>query len=296
MSHRRWIGAALGLALCSTALASCSGGDRQSNQSTAQQPGALDWSQSTEQQLLDAIATAPAHGLRPDLFLKGDLPNDGAERARLLTEAGLRYADALARGYTDPKAMFKDYTIPRPKTDVRQGLAQAIRDGKVGEWLASLAPQTDEYRALSQAHLQFLKLAAQSKASPLPAGRPIKPGGRDPRLPRIAAALAASGFVTAPGAQPPQRYGGALVGAVRQLQRDYGMKPDGVIGDEVITALNGGAGLRARQTAVALERLRWLERSPPGTRIDVNTAATILDQWIGGTPRDRRRVVVGEPP
>ncbi len=295
MSNRRWIGAALGLALCSVPLASCSRGAEQS-QSGAQQPGALQWSRSAEEQLLQAIANAPANGLRPDLFLKGDLPKDGAERAKVLTDAGLRYADALARGFTDPEALFKDYTIPRPKNDVRQGLARAIQEGKVGEWLASLAPQTDEYRALAQAHLMFLKLAIQSKAAPVPAGKPIRPGQRDPRMPQIAAALAANSYIPPAGTQPPQRYAGALVAAVRQLQSDYGMKPDGTIGDDVIAALNGGAGLHARQTAVALERLRWLERAPPPNRIDVNTAATFLDYWIGGTPRDRRRVVVGEPP
>ena len=295
MSNRRWIGAALGLALCSVPLASCSRGDEQT-QPSAQQPGALQWSRSAEQQLLEAIANAPANGLRPDLFLKGDLPKDDAARARVLTDAGLRYADALAHGYTNPKAMFKDYTIPRPRADVRRGLAQAIQDGKVGEWLASLPPQTDEYRALSQAHLMFIKLAAEAKAAPVPAGRPIRPGQRDPRMPQIAAALAANSYVPPAGTQPPQRYGGALVAAVRRLQSDYGMKPDGVIGDDVIAALNGGAGLHARQTAVALERLRWLEREPPPNRIDVNTAATFLDYWIGGSPRDRRRVVVGEPP
>src|SRR6185503_4392160 len=111
MSNRRWIGAALGLALCSVPLASCSRGAEQW-QSGAQQPGALQWSRSAEEQLLQAIANAPANGLRPDLFLKGDLPKDGAERAKVLTDAGLRYADALARGFTDPEALFKDYTIP----------------------------------------------------------------------------------------------------------------------------------------------------------------------------------------
>lgn len=296
MSKPRWIGAALGLALFGIPLASCSRGDEQSGQSNAQRPGPLQWSQSAEQQLLEAIANAPANGLRPDLFLKGGLPQDGAERAKVLTDAGLRYADALARGYTDPKAMFKDYTIPRPKNDVRQGLAQAIRNGKVGEWLASLPPQTDEYRALSQAHLMFAKLAAQSRAAPVPSGKPIRPGQRDPRMPQIAAALAANSYIPPVGTQPPRRYAGALVAAVKRLQSDYGMKPDAVIDDDVIAALNGGAGLHARQTAVALERLRWLDREPPPNRIDVNTAATFLDYWIGGTPRDRRRVVVGEPP
>ena len=52
---------------------------------------------------------------------------------------------------------------------------------------------------------------------------------------------------------------------------------------------------RHRFLAVALERLRWLEREPPATRIDVNTAATELTYFREGTVADRRRVIVGRP-
>src|SRR3546814_4912149 len=46
---------------------------------------------------------------------------------------------------------------------------------------------------------------------------------------------------------------------------------------------------------VNLDLRRWLNRTPPATRIDVNTAAATLDYWHGGIPVDHRRVVVGQP-
>ena len=54
-----------------------------------------------------------------------------------------------------------------------------------------------------------------------------------------------------------------------------------------------GQNDRMRTIAVNLERRRWLERTPPRTRIDVNIASTMLVYWRDGTPRDTRRVVVG---
>ncbi len=51
---------------------------------------------------------------------------------------------------------------------------------------------------------------------------------------------------------------------------------------------------RARTLAVNLERRRWLERTPPATRIDVNTAATMLTYWRDGQAADTRRVIAGE--
>jgi murein L,D-transpeptidase YcbB/YkuD len=59
--------------------------------------------------------------------------------------------------------------------------------------------------------------------------------------------------------------------------------------------LNTGAAERARTLAINLERRRWLERKPPETRIDVNTAAAFLSYWRGGNHADTRRVVVGQP-
>ena len=44
-----------------------------------------------------------------------------------------------------------------------------------------------------------------------------------------------------------------------------------------------------------MERLRWLPRDPPKTRIDVNTAAAILDYWRDGQHVDHRKVIDGEP-
>lgn len=50
---------------------------------------------------------------------------------------------------------------------------------------------------------------------------------------------------------------------------------------------------RMRVLAVNLERRRWLDREPARTRIDVNTASTVMVYWRDGAPRDTRRVVVG---
>jgi murein L,D-transpeptidase YcbB/YkuD len=255
------------------------------------------WDGKSEKALLDAIGQAPAHGLKPDLFLKRPLAGDANAREAALTAAAIRYASALARGYADPSKIGKIYTIPRPKPNVVQGLTQALQGGDPGAWFASLAPQTDEYRALSKAHLQYLDQANTLHSAPIPQGSPIKPGQRDPRLPAIAAALATAGYLppAESDAAPPQRYSRAMAAAVRKLQADYAMKPDGTIGVDTVTALNLGPAYKARQLAVALERLRWLERTPPATRIDVNTAASFLEYWRDGALRQQLRVINGQP-
>jgi murein L,D-transpeptidase YcbB/YkuD len=302
MSKQNWIGAAIGLALCSTALASCSQGspnDSGAPAGSSESGVALD--NSAEKQIRDAIAQAPKHGLKPELFLKG------GERGEALVQGALKYASALANGYSDPNKLFEVYTIPRSKIDVRAGFQQAVQSGKVGEWLDSLAPQTAEYKALSQAFLHYAQQAGEAGQQPIPADRPIKPGAHDERIPAIVAVLRSGGYIPEETAQPqangqkasqaaaPATYTSQLVAAVKQFQSDAGTKPDGVLGKETIAALSTGPAARARQLAVAMERLRWMQRDPPKTRIDVNTAATVLDYWRDGQHADRRNVVAGEP-
>jgi murein L,D-transpeptidase YcbB/YkuD len=126
------------------------------------------------------------------------------------------------------------------------------------------------------------------------AGRQIGPGATDPRIPLIARQLIAMDYLD-PRFARVGRYGRPMVAAVRALQAEYGITPDGIIGSDVLTILNLSDEDRARAIAVAMERLRWLDRAPPADRIDVNIAAARLTYWRGGQIADSRKVVVGEP-
>ena len=310
MKARDRAGKALILALFCVSLASCGGGGGDQLSPSILQAQTNDpqvrafyetrqwraaWDGDNEKALMRIIGGAMTHGLKPSLFLKeGTLPQDESAREAVLTQAALRYASALSRGYSDPTKLGRTYTLQQAKADVVAGLVQALEGGDLESWFASLPPQTDEYRALSNAHQQLVQQTARGAAAPIPAGKPINPGQGDPRVPAIASLLSAMGYLPAPEAAP-QRYDQPLVTAVQAFQSDNGAKPDGVIGGETLAALNEGPAARARQLAVAMERLRWLQREPPATRIDVNTAAALLHYYRGGRLVDQRRVVVGEP-
>ncbi|HVL79919.1 MAG TPA: L,D-transpeptidase family protein [Sphingomicrobium sp.] len=264
------------------------------------------WNKARASALVEALDQATAHGLSKSSFLPESLPSEPARIEVLLTKAALDYGSALARGITDPAQIREVYTLPRPEPDLPGGLAQAVEGNRVSEWLNSLAPQTDEYRALSQAFVEYLRQAESAQSQAIESGDAIRPGDSDPRVPRLIEALAANGYLGQEQAQPEggqqqqnpepsQRYSGPVVEAVKRLQADYGLDDDGIVGSATLEVLNAGAADRARQLAVNLERLRWLDRDVPSTRIDVNTAAVHLDYWRDGRHRDHRVVVVGEP-
>ena len=181
------------------------------------------WSKEAERALHQALKGRAAHGLDRVAFLPGEEGSE-AEREAALTRAALTYASALARGFVDPGKQYEIYTVPRPEPDLAAGLAEALGAGQVGDWLAGLAPDDAEYRALSGAYLRLRSV--------------------DPDSSR---------------------------------------------------ALDRGTADRARAAAVAMERRRWLTRTPPPTRIDVNIGTAMLSYFRDGALIDRRRVVVGQP-
>ncbi|WP_157218326.1 L,D-transpeptidase family protein [Flavisphingomonas formosensis] len=62
--------------------------------------------------------------------------------------------------------------------------------------------------------------------------------------------------------------------------------------DARVPAISGSA--KARAIAVEMERLRWLDRIVPATRIDVNIATAELEYWRDGMLADNRRVITGD--
>jgi murein L,D-transpeptidase YcbB/YkuD len=274
------------LLILSVALTGCDSSpfSRQSDTETAR------WSRETAKQLSEAIDRRAAHGLDRLRFAVEGSPDDQAA----LTRSALRYAAALARGASDPVKLNSIYTLPRPNPNLQRGLAEALAKGKVDDWLDSLTPQNDSYRTLSKAYLALRQQGDAPVATIPDAAKPLEPGAADPRIPAIARQLVASDYLDRASAQGG-RYSPAMVKAVQRMQADYGIKPDGVIGSDALEILNLSDADRARAIAVAMERMRWLDRTPPATRIDVNLASARLAYWRNGKLADGRKVVVGEP-
>ncbi|TZG25726.1 L,D-transpeptidase family protein [Sphingomonas montanisoli] len=287
----RKIAIAASLTVLSLTLASC-GEPSPKNPISAASLETAQWNSKAAGELRDRIDRRDEHALDHVAFALPEKGKDGEDRA--LTDEALRFASALAKGSADPAKLYPIYTLARPDIDLRNGLADALMQGKVGEWLDNLAPKDPHYLALSKAYVALRKGDGQGAPAIPERARPLEPGSTDARIPAIALQLIALGYLDN-GSTKPTRYDAVMTKAVQRMQADYGIKPDGIIGSDALEILNFTDGDRARSIGVAMERLRWLERNAPSTRIDVNTATSQLTYWRDGKIVDSRRVVVGEP-
>jgi murein L,D-transpeptidase YcbB/YkuD len=120
------------------------------------------WTAESLADLRAALHRAQAHGLDgSDLVRQADAatPADGAQLRRIT----LTYAKALAQGVADPKQLHETFTLETNQRDLAGELIQALRQDRLGSWLASLPPDDADYHALSAA---YLEARAAAKAHP----------------------------------------------------------------------------------------------------------------------------------
>ena len=257
----------------------------------ARTKAALDYATALAQGRVDPATLHEVYTLpRP----KADL---AAGLARALAKGDLAaWFDRLAPQDAEYKALSDAYlafsakaTVATPVQAIPSGV---IRVGNRDARVPTIVEQLTESGYLPTA-------AGPLSAAPDPlAPDPLAADPLAAAPPAVAPPVVAPPVAAPPAARStpaPMLYTQAIADALKGLQTDYGIAADGVVGPETLKVLNLGAGDRARALAVGLERRRWLTRTPPATRIDVNTAAAQLRYYRDGAVVDQRKVIVGEP-
>lgn len=245
---------------------------------------------------LAALRAADLHGLQPKAYLPEGLSDNGdlspAQQAALSTGL-LRYAHDVRIGRMEAEDFPANWALRPAPYDPAPELAAALAADQLQAWLDGLPPRYSGYAALKRGLARYREIAAAGGWKALPEGKPMGLSSTDPRVAALRLRLAAEDALVA--ASGPAVFDKSLQDAVTRAQHRFGLKPDGVVGRELLTALNQPVGQRILQIIANMERWRWLPSTMPATRVQVNSGAAVVTLFRDDKPVLSMRAVSGRP-
>ncbi len=216
-----------------------------------------------------------------------------------MTVCVMRFISDLRVGRVNPQHFNFDINIQSKKYDLAEFLSDhAVDATDVPALIASVEPDSDQYRKTEQALAQYLDLAKEQQASgarPLPTvAKALSSDEPYPAAAQLFARLQlegdASSTSTAPGI-----YTKALSAAVKGYQRRHGLTDDGRLTPQTIASLNVPLTERVIQLQNSLERWRWLPDEYLNAPLQVNLPEFVLRGYTPDHQLDfTMRVVVGQ--
>ncbi|WP_171204770.1 murein L,D-transpeptidase [Ruegeria sp. HKCCA0235A] len=248
--------------------------------------------------LIQALSHAHLHGLpqadatvssliqkMQDARSTRDLGAVEAELSRVFVD----FADALYSGFLRPGNIDDGLVRSVDRRSAAEHLNALNTHGAA--YLAQLAPQTRQYRALMKQKLALQDLVDQGGWGATVPETKLEYGDTGPNVVKLRNRLVLMGYMKL-SASPS--FDAALLEGVRAFQIAHGLEPDGVAGKGTIAELNRPAVDRLKAVYVALERERWLPRDRGARHILVNQtdfSAKIVDD---GQVTFETRAVIGK--
>jgi len=119
-------------------------------------------------------------------------------------------------------------------------------------YLADLPPHHEYYRKLRETLKEYRKIAATGGWERIPAGKSLHPGDRDERVEKVR-----ERFGAAAAFENETLYDDQLVLHIKQFQKKFGLKVDGVIGPNTLEALNRSPEDIIEVIILNMARWRW---------------------------------------
>src|SRR5690606_20536368 len=187
----------------------------------------------------------------------------------LITSMYFFYAKKVYAGVEPSKSKKTEWFLPRERIALVNYLDELLKDpDKIVQDDDTNPKMYYNLRKALQRYREIKKNGGWEKIT-LPDGvKSLKPGDNSPAVAQLRKRLAITGeFENDNGST---EYDKTLVDAVKNWQTRNGLNPDGIVGPEMISALNVPVEQRIKTIIVNMERCRWL----PNKISD-------LDEYIG---------------
>ncbi len=253
--------------------------------------------------VLDFLLKAEAEGLDPQNYEVDQIsalftahqPDALARLDTLLTFNLIKYIHDVSRGQIKPRnadpALFAEAgDINFEPLDTIEKV-QSTPD--LAGYLAGLPPAHAHYTKLKKALKAYRAIEKAGGWPSIPAGKTIRPGDRDERIPVVILRLAVTGDLD-PGIVQAPFYDPALKRSIARFQTRHGLAPDGVIGPNTLAAMNVPVSSDIKQIIINMTRWRWQEHDLGEKYILVNIANFDLTAFENGREVFTLPVIVGK--
>lgn len=247
--------------------------------------------------ILGYLSNASDHGLQTiDLAPMYEVLQTGRnlrpnEKAALI-EAIVKFGEEIGGSRIDWTQARKDWALRPTTRDIRTSFETAIQSDALRNWLDNLAPSHDAYRSLVGARNQYAQILLNGGFIKLYSRSGLVKGADNPQVAILRSRLAQEGFEAGP-TPTPNLFDAALANQLSLYQQAHGLNPNGEMGEKTFAALEVSIEARLKQIDLNLERERWLPRTNPATRIEVNIPEATLVYYKDNRPALTMATIVG---
>lgn len=244
--------------------------------------------QSAADEGLDPGDYEPSPSCNP--FLSTARPDDECEWQ--LSHKLLQYASDVGFGVFQASQTDPNWHIPQESLAAVDLLQRVADAGDIRTVLDTLPPSTEQYRRMREALQRYNDSTLAPDGVALPDQITLQPGQRHSAIRTLRQYFSAKNpEITA--VNETAFFGALLENAVRSFQAQHGLVADGIVGARTRAQLRVSRNDRLGQIRLNMERLRWLPRTVPSHRVEVNLAAfEAAYKPQDGAPL-RSRVIVG---
>ena len=221
-------------------------------------------------------------------------PAKYAELELLLTDAFFSYGFHLSEGVVEPNQTNVDWHIEKPNKNLLKILRESLHNEKLEEMVDILQPHHSGYLRLKSALLKYQNIKKSGGWHKIPVGPKLRKGDTEKRIAALRSRLLISGDLANSKSGDEEYFDEALESGVKIFQARNGLKTDGVVGSNTLSALNNSVEDRIEQIKLNMERWRWLPQDLGKRYILVNTANFELDIIENGQTVTSTRAIVGK--
>ncbi|MDX1949337.1 MAG: L,D-transpeptidase family protein [Rickettsiales bacterium] len=229
--------------------------------------------------------------------IENDKPEIIKNTDLLITHLIIKMINQIGNGISQPEDVgIESYNIsPERVKNISSAFDEFYQSENIDDFISKYSPKKQEYKNLKVAIKKLIE-ERDSRENVFPKinqGPDVLPGGRDYRMVEIAKRFGNPSTINQRAKDDKFIYYKELQRPVIEFQKKFGIKPNGIINNKTIQALNVDENDLIKKIAVNMDRLRWIPDNLEPKRLEINIANQTLTAYEDDKQAFTQALVIG---